>query len=99
MAFSDVAKRMDKNHGGRVGKALELTDPDQIIAEARKSDRRAQVRSDLILGPILLVGGIGVTALSYMAAAGGGVYVVTTGAIVVVGGKLGRGLLGLIRRR
>ena len=82
---------MKSRSGGKLSKA---TDPDQMIAEAIKADRRSQLISDLILGPMLLVGGIGVTVLSFTVAtrAGGGIYVVAGGAILAGLAKTGRGL-------
>jgi hypothetical protein len=84
---------MKSRHGGKLSKA---TDPDQMVVEAMAADRAAQRRSDLILGPLLLVGGIGITLLSLsVATQGGGLYVVAGGAILTGLGKTVRGIASL----
>lgn len=62
MAFDDLAKHM----ASRSGKKQPAGSADQIVAEAAKADRRANRTRDLILGPILLVGGAGILLLYYL---------------------------------
>jgi hypothetical protein len=68
MAFDDVAKRMRETHGRKLGDTSRTTDPDQIIADAMKSDRQASRISNLVLGPMLLLGGAGIAVLCYLVA-------------------------------
>lgn len=64
MAFDDLAKRMGARPG--VGSASGITDPDQIVAEAQSAARRAARTQDLVLGPILLIGGFVVLVFWYL---------------------------------
>jgi hypothetical protein len=63
MSFEDAAKRM---RGGDVSGSPLITDrdPDQIMADAQKAAERSSRIKDLALGPILLVGGLVVGALT-----------------------------------
>jgi hypothetical protein len=63
MAFEDAAKRMGGKRGRQAGDGATVTDPDQIMADAVKAARRSSKIRDLVLGPILLVGGLVVGAL------------------------------------
>jgi len=47
----------------------------------------------MIIGGLFCIGGIAVTALTYSAAAGGGTYVVTWGAILFGGFRFFRGVM------
>jgi hypothetical protein len=64
VGFDDLAKHMAKRDR-RTGSTSR--DPDQIVAEAAEADRRMSRTRDLILGPILLVGGLGFVALFLLA--------------------------------
>ena len=93
MGFDDLARHMRSVHGGKLSNA---TDPDQMVIEAQKAARAAQRRSDLVLGPMLLVGGVGITALSLtVAQEGGGMYVVAGGAVIAGLAKTARGIRSL----
>lgn len=96
MGFDDLAKRMGNSSGGAVGDATGARDPDQIMAEARRAAERSSRISDLILGPMLLLGGAGILALCYLVAKEGGLMygVAAAGiaAIVVGARKLFRGI-------
>ena len=61
MGFDDLAKHMAARDGKK--KVLSSGDGDQIIAEAAKADARMNRQRDLILGPILFVGGLASLAL------------------------------------
>jgi hypothetical protein len=65
MGFEDAAKRMRAQHGGDVGGNPLLIDPDRMIADAVEAEKRSQRVKDLVLGPLLLVGGIVVGVLMY----------------------------------
>ncbi|HEY4178631.1 MAG TPA: hypothetical protein VGM90_17415 [Kofleriaceae bacterium] len=56
MAFDDLAKHMAARDGNK--KAMVSGDGNQIVAEAAKANARLNRQRDLILGPILLVGGL-----------------------------------------
>lgn len=96
MAFDDLAKRM----GASAGEGSQV-DPDQIMAEAQAAARRSQRLSDLVLGPLLLLGGAGIAVLCYLVATQGalmyGMGMFAIGAIIVGSQKLLRGV-GLLRR-
>jgi hypothetical protein len=64
MGFEDLAKHMAARDG-RKKSSGQATDPDQIVAEAIKSDHRASRTRDLVLGPILLAGGLGLGLVLY----------------------------------
>lgn len=65
------------------------------VASTRASEKDTST-SDLVIGGLFLLGGLGVTLASYAAVAdGGGSYVVTTGAIVYGLFRLVRGLVRL----
>lgn len=62
MSFDDLAKRLGGPRGG-IGDSSGTRDPDQIMAEAqRAAERSARIR-DLVLGPMLLVGGATIAVL------------------------------------
>jgi len=65
MAFDDLAKRMRETHGSKLGDTSGTTDADQLLGEAKKADRRADIIRDLVLGPILLMGGSVVAILGF----------------------------------
>jgi hypothetical protein len=96
MAFDDLANRMGSTRGGEVGRGSEGLDPDQIIADAVKAARRSRRLSDLILGPIALVGGAGIAVLCYLVATQGalmyGMVFFAIGAIIVGSAKILRGV-------
>ena len=104
MSFEDLAKHMSARDGGKLSGA---SDPRQMMVEARRASRRQQRRSDLILGPLMLVCGISLIALTVSAMVlgrkGGGYVVVYYGAILsmIAGGarKLIRGIGSLFRTR
>ena len=54
MSFDDLAKHMAKRDGK---KKLPMGDAAQIMADAAKADARMTRQRNLILGPILLIGG------------------------------------------
>src|SRR5882724_5693701 len=65
MGFDDLARHMASRDGKK--KLVEqVGDADQIVEEAARADRRMSRRRDLILGPLLLVGGIVVLLLNYL---------------------------------
>src|SRR5262245_44169562 len=70
MGFDDLAKHMAARDGRKKAQA-QTTDPDRIVAEAVKSDRRMSRIRDLVLGPLLLVGGLAVGLIVYSAVRGG----------------------------
>jgi hypothetical protein len=100
MALDDLASRMKPGRAGAAGKPPAI-DPDQIMAEARQAAARAERLSDLVLGPILLLGGAGIAALCYLVATQGGLMygmaIAALIAIVVGSKKLLRGI-GLLER-
>jgi hypothetical protein len=56
MAFDDLARHM-ASRDGKKKLAAHAGNADQIVADAAKAHRRMSRTRDLILGPILLVGG------------------------------------------
>jgi len=54
MAFDDLARHMAK----RDGKQAPSGDAQQILADAARADQRMSRSRDLILGPIMMVGGL-----------------------------------------
>jgi hypothetical protein len=104
MSFEDLAKHMSARDGGKLSGA---SDARQMMVEARRASRRPQRRSDLILGPLMLVCGISLIALTLgamvLSAKGGGYIIVYYGAIIslIAGGarKLIRGIASLFRTR
>jgi hypothetical protein len=65
MAFDDLAKHMASRDGKRkLGQPV--GNPDQIVADAAKADRRMSRTRDLILGPLLVVGGAIVLVLNLL---------------------------------
>lgn len=95
MGFDDLARHM-ASRDGKKGSAS--TDPAQMLAEAAQSARRMQRMRDLILGPILLVGGIVVGLLAYSIGTRDQLVVYLGGAallgIAAGGGMLARGVFG-----
>jgi hypothetical protein len=91
MAFDDLAKHMAARDGKK--KAMITGDANQIIAEAAKANARLNRQRDLILGPLLLVFGVGVCAAwLYMFLVGfdelgranqGGVFRIAIGALLI----------------
>src|SRR5688572_27640767 len=71
MGFEDLAKHMAARDG-RKKSQVQATDPDRIVAEALKSDRRMRRTRDLVLGPLLLAGGLGLGLIVYSVLRGGG---------------------------
>jgi len=70
--------------------------PEQMMYEAERAQKRSRANGDIIFGIILLVIGIGITAVTYDSASqSGGTYVVAYGPIVVGVIKLIRGLATL----
>ena len=69
---------------------VEQTDIEYIPDE--ESVEREQARRDVIHGSLWFFGGAAVTGVTYLMAAGGGVYFITWGAIVIGGIQLLRGL-------
>lgn len=67
MGFEDLAKRMGARDGGGGSRTL---DPDQLIAEAARVDRRRSRVSDLVLGPLLIMTGMSLVAVIVIAIAG-----------------------------
>jgi hypothetical protein len=59
MGFDDIARNMNK------GKPAAQVDPDKIIADAVKADRRMSRTADLILGTLLFAGGAGILIWSF----------------------------------
>lgn len=69
MAFDDLARHM----AGRDGQPLAPpTSASEFIARAAEENRRIDRRNNLILGPILLLGGLGVGALALLVSLEGG---------------------------
>jgi len=64
MGFDDLAKHMAKRDGRKKSQS-KTGDADQIVAEAIKADQRLNRTRDLVLGPLLLVGGLGIEVLVY----------------------------------
>ncbi len=65
MGFDDLARHMASRDGKK--KLVEQAGgADRIVEEAAREDRRMSRRRDLILGPLLLVGGIVVLVLNYL---------------------------------
>jgi len=60
MAFDDLARHMASRDGKKQVQPVNL---DQFAAETAESNRRLDRTRDLILGPILLVGGLIILAL------------------------------------
>jgi hypothetical protein len=56
---------MRSQRGGDVGGNPLLIDPDRMVADAAEAEKRSQRVKDLVLGPLLLVGGIVVGLLMY----------------------------------
>lgn len=71
MGFDDLAKHMAARDGRKKVHSASA-DADQIVAEALKADGRMNRIRDLVLGPMLLVGGLGIDVLILSAAASGG---------------------------
>lgn len=95
MGFDDVARRMKERHRGEIdyAPASGTTDPDRIVAGAAGIDSRASGGGDLVLGAILLVIGIAITAITHDAASGeGSTYVIAYGPILVGSIQIIRGL-------
>lgn len=65
MGFDDLARHM-ASRDGKKKLAEQAGDADQIVEEAARVDRRMSRRRDLILGPLLLVGGIVVLLFNYL---------------------------------
>jgi len=95
MAFDDLARRMREAHGGKLGDTSQTTDPEQIVDGAVKADRRANIARDLVLGPLLLLGAIAVTALTHHTASQRAGVFVACGPAIVGAIKLMRGLARL----
>lgn len=108
MGFDDLARHMASRDGTKA-KPGPIT-ADAFLAEAAESDRRLSRKRDLILGPILLVGGLVVLAFLalYLLDAfdptphperppGEDTVLVPIGATVFVGGMVITGLLQTIR--
>jgi len=99
MGFDDLAKRMKESHGGSQGAPYSMgqeVSPDQMMEDSARAMRRSRANGDIIFGIILLVIGIGITAVTYDSASqSGGTYVVAYGPIVVGVIKLIRGLASL----
>ena len=109
MAFDDLARHM----ASRDGKKVAQTQPagiDQFMAEAAEADRRMNRKRDLILGPLLLVGGLVMLTLFalYLIDAlnptphaqrppSGDSFLVPTGATVAAAGMVIVGVLQTIR--
>lgn len=95
MSFDDLAKRMGKPRGD-IGDSPGTRDPDQIMADAQRAAERSSRISDLVLGPMLLLGGAGILVLCYLVARQGGLMygmaVAAIGAILVGLRKVARGL-------
>lgn len=66
MGFDDLARHM-ASRDGRKKSQVPSTNGDEIVAAAIKADRRMNRTRDLILGPILLVGGLGLGLVIYSA--------------------------------
>lgn len=64
---------------------------DDVVTMRKKAYRNAGKRN-MVIGALWCVGGIAVTAITYQAATGGGVYVVTWGAIIFGAIQFFRGL-------
>jgi hypothetical protein len=62
MAFEDVAKRLRGQRDGGIAPRSNV-DPDKIVADAVAANRRGTVMRDLVLGPILIIGGRVLSAL------------------------------------
>lgn len=94
MGFDDVARRMKERHRGEIDYApASGTDPDRIVAGAADIDSRASGGGDLVLGAILLVIGIAITAITHDPASGAGsTSVIAYGPILVGSIQIIRGL-------
>ncbi len=71
MAFDDLAKHMAARDGKKK-LASPPGDVDQILAAAAAADRRMNRTRDLVLGPLLLIGGLAVGILVWSVRAAGG---------------------------
>jgi hypothetical protein len=109
MAFDDLARHMAARDGKKMAQAQPAS-IDQFMAEAADADRRMNRKRDLILGPILLVGGLVMLTLFafYLMDAldptpnpqrppSGNSFLVPTGATVAAAGMVIVGLLQTIR--
>lgn len=95
MGFDDVARRMKERHRGEIdyAPASGTTDPDRIVAGAADIDSRASGGGDLVLGAILLVIGIAITAITHDPTSGAGsTSVIAYGPILVGSIQIIRGL-------
>lgn len=94
--------KMHQDHG-RDASLLpnESTDPDSALHDAEEAEqavlvqRKAKATNDILIGGLWFFGGILITAITYSAAQGGGVYVVAWGAIVFGGIQFFKGLFNL----
>jgi uncharacterized membrane protein len=95
MGFDDLAKHMAARDGRKKVHSASAN-ADQIVTEAIKADQRMNRIRDLVLGPILLVGGLGIEVLVFKVAAIGadmiGIGVLAAVAIIVGLMKTIRGL-------
>ena len=57
MGFDDLARHM-ASRDGKKKLGEQAGNADQLVAEAARVDRRMSRQRDLILGPLLLVGGL-----------------------------------------
>ena len=71
-----------------------VEEEDPVLARMREDLGRSNATDDMIHGAVIFVAGILITAVTYKAASGGGVYVVTWGAILFGFIKFLKGLGG-----
>lgn len=98
MAFDDLARHMAARDKKRVAPAGATAD--EIVAEMAKADRRMDRTRNLVLGPILLLGGLvigtlyalyvldAVDVLPHPARHEGEFWIWSNGAIVLAGGMI-----------
>src|SRR5262245_11658041 len=95
MGFDDVARRMKERHGenGLGGPPPELPDPGHEMADAERELRRSRASGEIVVGIMLIVIGVVITAATYSSVSTtGGSYIVAYGPIIVGVIKLFRGL-------
>jgi hypothetical protein len=91
MSFDDVAKRMRERHTD-----VNPLDPDRMLVEGAREERRSAAMGEIVIGIVLLVLGIAITGFTYDSASrSGGTYIVAYGPIIVGVIKLIRGMVRL----
>ena len=95
MSFDDVAKRMQQRDNAHPLTGLPTYAPEQYAVDMAVAERRDRKQRDVVIGGLLLVVGVLVTAGTYGGASeSGGTYIVAYGPIIFGGFRLFRGLAG-----